>query len=496
MVLSEEKKREYVRRLLLSRMRILVTNGFYGLLLMHMKFSIDENCETAATDGRRIFFAPEFLDELNDSELDFIMMHEVMHIVLQHCFRAGERDHERYNIACDIVVNSNILLSCGEKVSAIYIKKYGTSMHLAPDGREGYEYTAEEVYEMLLPTSVKKNKTKLQEECKSISAESVGGGSTKSEMEGQGRDKSASVKTEENESTRSDGKEQENAKSISVRNGERESTRSRGKEQEKGKSTPDRTGKNESKRGGRGEQKRDKSASANTMWDDHTRWGTEEEDMLRDVWIKRLENACENISIEDPSNQRGVLPQSVVRLLKQLKQPQIDWRTILNDFIQEEIVDYSFSPPDRRFSDSCFILPDFNDKDEKVYDILFMIDTSGSMSDEMITAAYSEIKGAVDQFNGALEGWVGFFDEPKPFDGEAGLEIIKPVGGGGTDFEIIFDYIHKYMSNRLPSSIIILTDGLAPFPPEYISMGIPVLWVVNNDKINPPWGKVARIAVK
>ena len=87
MVLSDEKIRAYMKRLLLSRMRILCSSGFYGLLLMHMVYAIDENCETAATDGRRIFFGPKFLDELGDRELDFIMMHEILHVVLQHCFR-------------------------------------------------------------------------------------------------------------------------------------------------------------------------------------------------------------------------------------------------------------------------------------------------------------------------------------------------------------------------------------------------------------------------
>ena len=42
MALSEEKIREYQRRLLLSRMRILCHHGFYGLLLMHMRYAIDE----------------------------------------------------------------------------------------------------------------------------------------------------------------------------------------------------------------------------------------------------------------------------------------------------------------------------------------------------------------------------------------------------------------------------------------------------------------------
>lgn len=151
MVLSNEKKKEYVKRLVMSRMRLLINNGFYGLLLMHMIYSIDENCETAATDGHRIFFGPKFLDELSDSELDFIMMHEILHVVLQHCMRQGDYDSEQFNIACDIVVNSNILLSNNMNRNSIKLRKYGESMHIAPDGKEGYEYTAEQIYAMLPP---------------------------------------------------------------------------------------------------------------------------------------------------------------------------------------------------------------------------------------------------------------------------------------------------------------------------------------------------------
>ena len=87
MVLSEEKQREYMKRLLMSRLRLLVNNGFYGLLLMHMIFTLDEKCETAATDGKRIYFGPKFLDEISDSELDFVLMHEILHVALQHCLR-------------------------------------------------------------------------------------------------------------------------------------------------------------------------------------------------------------------------------------------------------------------------------------------------------------------------------------------------------------------------------------------------------------------------
>lgn len=434
MVMSDEKKREYMKRLLLSRMRILCNNGFYGLLLMHMIYSIDENCETAATDGKRIYFGPEFLEQLNDTELDFVMMHEILHVVLQHCLRQGDRDNEQFNIACDIVVNSNILLSENMNIKAITLRNFGESMHLAPDGKEGYEYTAEQVYNMLPP-----------------------------QPKGAMQKKSSTGSTGNSYNDKQGGNHKCSAR-------------------------------------GRAKQKQGEESQSAAVWDDHTRWGMEEEDeALRDVWVKRFEDACEAISIRDPSNQRGLLPMFAQRIIGELKKPQTDWRTILNDFIQEEIVDYSFTPPDRRFDDSPFYLPDFNDKDDLVKDILFMLDTSASMSDEIITAAYSEIKGAIDQFDGRLQGWLGFFDaaiiEPKPFSNEKEFRIIKPAGGGGTDFQIIFEYVSKHMQDNPPASIIILTDGYAPFPKESLSMGIPVLWLLNNDDVEPPWGKTVRITV-
>lgn len=423
MALSESKIKGCIKRLLLSRMRILYNHGFYGLLLMHMIYAVSEEIETACTDGVRITFGIDFLDSLSDSELDFVMMHEILHVVLQHCFRGDVEDPEAYNIAADIVVNSNIMLENGMKASSITLSKYGIAMHVAPDGKEGHEYTAEQVYAMLPKNLNKKGNNKK--------------GNNKSPGSAVGRAKKE-ISKEQHQPVR--------------------------------------------------------------VWDDHSRWGKyEEDDTLRDVWVKRFEDAAEAIKIRDPSNARGLLPAFAERILKELKKTQTDWRTILNDFIQEEVVDYSFAPPDRRFDDSPFFLPDFNGKEDRVEDILFMIDTSGSMSDDMIAAAYSEVKGAIDQFNGKLKEWLGFFDaaiiKPQPFSDENEFKIIKPAGGGGTDFQIIFEYVFHHMSDKLPASIIILSDGYAPFPLEKLAGGIPVLWLLNNEEVNPPWGKVARITV-
>lgn len=410
MELSELKQQEYIRRLLLSRMRILTKHGFYGLLLMHMDFALDEHCDTAATNGSKIFFGPDFLDKISDSELDFILMHEILHAALGHCFRTGERDNYMFNVACDIVVNSNILRSSGMDTDSITLDEFGESMHIAPNGKEGYEFTTEQVYEML------KSKT------------------------GNGKGKFSSLSdTSNNERS---GKHNDNGQHI---NG--------------------------------------------AVWDDHSKWEEDAEQIA--IWQQRVIDAGKSISLRG-----GAVPGCIDRMLGDLKKAQTDWRSILNDFVQEDITDYSFSPPDKRLYDSPFLMPDYNDSETTVKDILFMIDTSASISTDMMTAAFSEVAGAIEQFGGKLFGWLGFFDakviEPMPFESITDLKLIKPKGGGGTRFDIIFNYVRDNMTDNLPCCIIILTDGFAEFPTEDKAMNIPVLWLISTG-ITPPWGRVASV---
>ena len=165
--------------------------------------------------------------------------------------------------------------------------------------------------------------------------------------------------------------------------------------------------------------------------------------------------------------------------------------------VNEIIVDYSFCPPDRRFQDLDFILPSFSEKDEEVKNILFMVDVSGSMQIKEIVECFSEIQAAIIQFNGKIEGYIGFFDYDVKtvvkFDGETDVRKIKPYGRGGTNFHSIFEYVKEKMIDNLPVSIIVLTDGYATFPEQSDSLGIPVLWVINNEEVTPPWGKVTRL---
>ena len=139
-----------VKRLQEARLSLMRKQPFYAVLLLHMQFSLDPMCETAYTDGERIVFCPDFIETLSDEELEFVLMHEVLHAALNHCNRKLDSyDFDDFNTACDIVVNSNILYSFDMDLSKITLTNYGESMHIAPDGKEGYEYTVEEVYRLI-----------------------------------------------------------------------------------------------------------------------------------------------------------------------------------------------------------------------------------------------------------------------------------------------------------------------------------------------------------
>ena len=59
----------------------------------------------------------------------------------------------------------------------------------------------------------------------------------------------------------------------------------------------------------------------------------------------------------------------------------------------------------------------------------------------------------------------------------------------------VFKYLQEFIKERDVCCLVIITDGQAPYPKQAEAVGIPVLWIINNEKITPPWGKVARIKV-
>ena len=502
----DPRTRAIVERLQQARISLLEKQPFYALLLLHMRFALDLTCDTAYTDGTRIAFSPDFIDALSDSELQFVLMHEVLHAALGHPYRhQAQYDIECFDKACDIVVNSNILYSLNMDRRKITLSQFGEAMHLTPDGKEGFLYTIEEVYGQLKAAKATQPPPP-PPPSQSGGEDGEAGGDGDGDGGGTPKDKA-----QKKESDNGDGEGDSDSKNNQGSKGKKKNKSGKGNQDDdvtdedlqdlvndllKGRAVH---GKIDPHADLQKAQQEDSGKKGQV--DDHSFWnGDDENNLGQQTWLNRMVEATDLIAQSEGNQGRGTVPLVAERLVEELKHPTLDWRTILNDFVQEEICDYSFSPPDRRMQDSPFFLPDFNEKDETVKNLLFMIDTSASMSNHQITACYSEIYGAIQQFGGKLQGKLGFFDavvvEPVPFESEEEFKIIRPKGGGGTSFDVIFDYVQEKMMDEPPVSIIILTDGYAPIPQESRAMGIPVLWIINNDNVTPEWGKIARILPK
>jgi len=430
-----------------SRTRLMEENPFFSLLLMHLRFYATNEISTASTDGENIFFSPSYIDKLYGYEVDYLLCHLIMHIVFDDISRESDLEGNTYHHACDIV-NNDVLSRCG------YAKKryphLGEIQRKIPFERYTDEIDANMVYTSLMykmewfPENVIKrlmidtdtfwNKEYFDYEEMILISEPdkdyLGYGEKCSYRE---------VKEDNDAEWEPDDKE----------------------------GNDDGEGKKKVVKNGKGK--------------------------LSGVVQSVLKLMKDEIGAGKLAGTESLLSS---REMIKVKKPKTDWRTLLDSFIQEEVCDYSFSPPDRRYTDSPFFLPDFNDTDVSAKDILFMVDSSGSMSTRDISVAFEEIKNAVEQFNGKLNGWIGFFDAdvvpPRPFSSVEDINKIFPSGGGGTDFDIIFDYINTEMTDEPPSSIVIMTDGYASFPENEVAKGIPVLWLINNTEITPPWGKCIR----
>jgi predicted metal-dependent peptidase len=96
-------------RLVTSRIGLLLRHSFFGNLATRLTLvNADEWCPTAATDGRRFYYNSRFVMKLRPKEVDFLVAHEVLHVVYDHFGRRDHRDPQLWNIANDYAVNADL----------------------------------------------------------------------------------------------------------------------------------------------------------------------------------------------------------------------------------------------------------------------------------------------------------------------------------------------------------------------------------------------------
>ena len=126
-------------KLITARIALLLKAPFFGNLATRLKLvNADEWLPTAATDGRNFYYNSEFVNKLPQKQIEFLVGHEVLHVVYDHMGRAGDRDKRLFNCAADYCVNSDLKQQkIGDFIPiGLYNKKY--------DG-----WSSEEVYDDL-----------------------------------------------------------------------------------------------------------------------------------------------------------------------------------------------------------------------------------------------------------------------------------------------------------------------------------------------------------
>lgn len=92
-------------RLAKARTSLILEHPFVGSVALNMPMELSEEIPTAATNGKRVLFNPEFIDGLTDDELKFLVAHECFHPMMEHNYRRNSRDPRKWNQAGDYVIN-------------------------------------------------------------------------------------------------------------------------------------------------------------------------------------------------------------------------------------------------------------------------------------------------------------------------------------------------------------------------------------------------------
>lgn len=101
---------EAIENLITARVGLLLKHSFFGNLATRLTLvNADEWCPTAAVDGRRLYYNSRFVQTKTIPELQFLLAHEILHVIYDHLGRRGDRDPQLANCAQDYVVNDDLV---------------------------------------------------------------------------------------------------------------------------------------------------------------------------------------------------------------------------------------------------------------------------------------------------------------------------------------------------------------------------------------------------
>ena len=197
-----------------------------------------------------------------------------------------------------------------------------------------------------------------------------------------------------------------------------------------------------------------KDANGNTVSKAKPKYSKEEAKKIKDEIKEGMLQAAQAAGA-------GNTPGEVQRMIKELTEPQMNWREIISQQIQSTIKhDFTFQRPNRKGWQSGAILPGQN-FDEQI-DCCIALDMSGSIGNAQAKDFLGEVKGIMEQFKDYnIKIWC--FDtkvyNEQEFTADGGEDLLdyELFGGGGTDFDANWTYMKE--NDIQPKKFIMFTDG-------------------------------------
>ena len=430
-----------------GRKFIMRKQAFFATIMHNLAVEEIED-GTMATNGKTLFWSRLWVATISVFVTAFVVLHELLHVILKHPLRRGDRDPEVWNIACDYVVNAYIVFmglkkkTNGDSYTVKEFKSFARHIiacpndwlvdevyHMPADGlfdARFYGMSADAVYKVLIKEGDKAN------------AEPEGKDEGNGEGEGEGKGGSATPTAEEN-------------------------------------------------------------VKANHPLPD---WGNIEDatgddgEALTAEELAEVEKTLDNqiATAVEVAKGRGQMPAGIAEAIDAENTPSQDWQDVLSDFLSDQVPsDLTFDRTNRYYSTDEFIMPAVSK--EGIGNIAIFADASGSVSQREFNQFMSDVSDITDELSPESVTLIQFDTkcaEPEIIERGDTPELIRRRSGG-TRFKAPFKFCQENDMMGDFDAIIVFTDGGAD---DYVDEpDVPVIWATTGTFWGgpPPWGEVVGV---
>jgi len=408
-----------------------------------------DNGSTMATNGSKLLWDWRFVESLTQHQVNFVMIHEILHVTLMHHLRIKGRDHKIANVAMDHVVN--ILITRSGMTNVVTDKVFASwpvGMLLNPR----HTSLRDESYRM--PAT-----GLMDPKFVGMSFEDVYAAIAKQEA-----DKPAEPEKGDGDDGDDDGGEEQRA-------GEEDAT-------------------------GGGEE-RDEQADKATPWGDVQEGTDDEGESLSEEEMKKAEQEMldDLIIAEQMAKGRGQMSAGMSGALGELKNPSQPWEEVLRDLMtNDKPAGSSYAIQNKRHPGSNLIYP--GRKKQSFGNLCIMVDASGSVSQGEFDQFMGDVWDICEDLSPATVTMIQFdhrADSHEEIESGEVPELTRQFSGG-TRFSAPFNYADAQDLSDDFDMILFFTDGGDSHYPEN-EPECPVIWASTGAFWggNPPFGDCVQV---